>query len=112
MQPTNEGAPFWQYFYELLLVFMFSTYGGVAQALMNNNFARKKPSTVLMLLVATCIVASFAGLMGWLLAKEMAWSPYMTYMISGLAGYSGGKFLEQLQVKFLQKVGKADDSST
>lgn len=114
MQPpdnTEFWASFWRQLWEPMWGFVFAIYGGFAQMWMSNGFANKRPGMIVFLLMANCLTAGFAGLMGYLLAQEMGLSARMAYVISGMAGYSGGKFLEQLQVRILQKIGGKTDGS-
>jgi hypothetical protein len=49
--------------------------------------------------------AAFAGLMCWLLAQEQAMSGPMTGLLTGMAGYSGGKAIEYLEARLKREVG-------
>lgn len=92
---------------DLGITFGLSIYGGLAQTFMNNRLQGRSRISIVLLLTGNGVIASFAGLLGMLLAKELGLSVYQTYMLSALAGYSGGKFLEQIELRVFEKFLKA-----
>ncbi|MGV3524227.1 MAG: phage holin family protein [Candidatus Sericytochromatia bacterium] len=88
---------------EMLFVVGFAMYGAVAHTLMANRASDKRGWALTGLLAMNTIIAGFAGLMGLLLAKRIGLGAYEMYMLTGMAGFMGGKFLEVLELSLTRR---------
>ena len=91
---------------ELALILGFAFYGSLAHTLMANRATGKRGMALLGLVVVNTTISGFAGLMGYLFAKQFGFGVYETYMIAGMAGFMGGKFLEIIEVYISRRLNK------
>lgn len=98
---------------ETIYVIAFSVYGSIAHTLMANRATDKKGPALIALLVVNSVIASFAGLMAFFMAQKMGFAGTEVYLLVGMAGFMGGKFLELVELRILSKMeGKKNDSSS
>lgn len=82
-------------FKEVCWTIAVSAYGAVA-----NILSGAKPPKGKALVNATLksiIVSGFCGIIAFLLAKYLKLGIYEQYLLAGIAGYMGGRFLQQVE---------------
>lgn len=89
---------------EVISILAFSVYGSVAHTLMANRAGGKKGRALITLMVVNSVVASFAGLMAYFIAHKMNLVGDEVYLIVGMAGFMGGKFLELVELRILNRM--------
>jgi len=91
---------------EIAIVLGFSFYGSLAHTLMMNMSAGKRGMALFGLVIMNTTIAGFAGLMGYLISKRFGLGVYETYMMAGMAGFMGGKFLDLVEVYISRRFKK------
>jgi len=89
---------------EIAMILGFSFYGSLAHTLMANRATGKRGFALLGLVIVNTTISGFAGLMGYLFSKHFGLGLYETYMIAGMAGFMGGKFLEIMEVYISRRI--------